>query len=103
MKSIQTSLTTSGNSVAVRLPKELLVQSGLLGASRVQLAVVDDTIVLKRTKHPREKWATEIKALLESNEARLQEFEDMDAAAMDGLDELPWDGPSFEEWQRNNG
>lgn len=29
-------------------------------------------------------------------------FEDMQIVSSDGLDEVPWDGPTFEEWQRSH-
>jgi hypothetical protein len=31
-----------------------------------------------------------------------EEFGDMDGAKNDGLADLPWDGPTFEDWQSKN-
>jgi antitoxin component of MazEF toxin-antitoxin module len=100
MNSINTTLTTSGNSVAVRLPKELLRMSGL--SSKVKLEAKNGKIIISKSANPREGWATQIKTLMETEKEPTQEFRDMDAVSSDGLDNLPWDGFSFEQWQKGH-
>jgi len=98
MTTIDTSLTTSGNSTAVRLPKELLRMSGLTSKSKVKLEAKKGKIIISKSENPREGWADQIKTLMLTERDPSQEFSDMDAASNDGLDNLPWDGPSYEEW-----
>lgn len=100
MNAINTSLTTSGNSVAVRLPKELLRMSGL--GNKVKLEARQGKIIISRASNPREGWSAQIKALVIANGNPVEEFSDMCPARSDGLADLPWDGPSFEEWQKKN-
>lgn len=100
MNAINTTLTTSGNSVAVRLPKELLRMSGL--SSRVKLEAREGKIIISKSANPREGWATQIKALMKTEKEPSQEFKDMGRASNDGLDNLQWDGLSFEEWQKTH-
>ena len=100
MNAINTTLTTSGNSAAVRLPKELLKMSGL--SSRVKLEAKQGKIIISKSTDARDGWSAQIKALAVSNGDPAQEFGDMKAATLDGLESIPWDGPTFEEWQKNN-
>lgn len=100
MSTINANLTTSGNSVAVRLPKELLRMSGL--SNKVILEAKQGKIIISKPANAREGWALQIKKLVASNADSTKEFEDMRLAANDGLEELEWNGPSFEEWQKNN-
>lgn len=97
MPTINTNLTTSGNSVAVRLPKELLRMSGL--GSKVKLEARQGKIIISKVSESRSDWSTQIKALSEKENAAA-EFTDMNMTALDGLEDLPWDGPSFEQWQK---
>lgn len=103
MASIDTTLTTSGNSAAVRLPKDLLRMSGISDKSRVRLEAKKGKIIISKSADPREGWADQIKSLMQAEKEPTKEFGDMNAAANDGLDSLPWDGPSFEEWQKTHG
>ncbi|MGH7234171.1 MAG: AbrB/MazE/SpoVT family DNA-binding domain-containing protein [Candidatus Saccharimonadales bacterium] len=100
MSTINTTLTTSGNSVAVRLPKNILKMSGL--GNRVKLEAKKDRIIISRADNPREGWTDQIKSLASKNDDPTKEFQDLDKAKNDELHDLPWDGPSFEEWQKNN-
>jgi antitoxin component of MazEF toxin-antitoxin module len=100
MNAIDTTLTTSGNSVAVRLPKELLRMSGL--TSKVRLEAKQGKIIISKIVDSREGWDEQIKSLIALHGDPTRDFEDMEAAANDGLNDLPWDGPSFEEWQTSN-
>lgn len=100
MNVINASLTTSGNSVAVRLPKELLRMSGL--SNKVKLEAKQGKIIISKAANPRESWGAQIKALVIANGNPAEEFSDMNPARNDGLADLPWDGPSFEEWQKKN-
>jgi len=99
MTSINTNLTTSGNSVAVRLPKELLRMSGL--GSKVKLEAKQGKIIISKITESRADWAARIEAL-STKGSPSEEFEDMNEAAQDGLNELSWNGPSFEEWQKSH-
>lgn len=103
MKNLRTTLTTSGNSVAVRLPKELLAISGL--GQAVTLEAKEGQIIISKADSSREGWSGRIKQLAEAHGDPTQEFADLNASAsnQDGLDELTWEGPSFEEWHRTHG
>ena len=92
MNAITTTLTTSGNSVAVRLPKELLRMSGL--SSKVTLEAKQGKIIISKPANSREDWAAQIKTLVATLGDPAQGFGDMNVAVHDGLEDLPWDGPS---------
>jgi antitoxin component of MazEF toxin-antitoxin module len=100
MNVINTSLTTSGNSVAVRLPKELLRMSGL--GNKVTLEARQGKIIISKVANSREGWDLQIKTLIAAKGNPAEEFSDMKPAENDGLADLPWDGPSFEDWQKKN-
>ena len=102
MTSIETKLTTSGNSVAVRLPKELLRMSGLSGKSKIRVSAKKNQITITKSTNPREGWEEQIDAILLTEGDPSKEFKDMRRAESDGLDDLPWNGPSFEEWQKTH-
>lgn len=74
--------------------------SGLTSA--ITLEAQDGAIIIRRAKSPREGWSGQIKTLTATEDDPTEEFNDMGTTASDGLDDLPWDGPSFEEWQRTN-
>ncbi len=103
MNTVDTTITTSGNSAAVRLPQELLRMSGLNGKSKVRLSAKKNQIIITKNTNPREGWKEQIEALLIAGEDPSKEFDDMKAADNDGLGNLPWDGPSFEDWQKTHG
>jgi antitoxin component of MazEF toxin-antitoxin module len=65
MSTIKTTLTTSGNSTAVRLPKELLRMSGL--GPNVTLDVKKDKIIIGKDKNPREGWKRQIQKEIAAN------------------------------------
>lgn len=98
---IKTTLTTSGNSVAVRLPKSLLQMSGL--TDKVLLEVKDGKIIISKPTNPRDGWDQQIKTMVEKYGDPTEEFTDLDNLVCDGLDNLPWDGPSYGEWLKSNG
>lgn len=100
MNAINTTLTTSGNSVAVRLPKELLKMSGL--GNKVKLEAKRGKIIISKSTNVHDGWGAQIKALVTANGDPSQEFGDMKGSTLDGLESLPWDGPTFEEWQKDN-
>ncbi len=100
MNLINTTLTTSGNSVAVRLPKELLKMSGL--TNDVTLEAKQGKIIISKAKSPRKEWASQIQKLVANEGDPAKEFDTMRVAETDGLDDLPWDGPTYEEWLKNN-
>ena len=100
MTSINTVLTTSGNSVALRLPQNLLRMSGLNGNSKVMVSAKNNQIIITKSTSPREGWEDKIEALMHLHGDPSKEFEDMKIADNDGLDDLPWEGPSYEEWKK---
>lgn len=65
MNTISTNLTTSGNSVAVRLPKELLRMSGL--SNRVTLEAKQGKIIISNHVNVREGWKQQIEAEITAN------------------------------------
>jgi len=85
MTTITTSLTTSGNSVAVRLPKELLKMSGL--TNRVTLEVRHGKIIISRAANPREGWRKQIETEIASNglPGGVDKYGDMSAEAENSL------------------
>jgi antitoxin component of MazEF toxin-antitoxin module len=88
MVSIQTKLTTSGNSRAVRLPKQLLKMSGL--SDNVQLEAKKGKIIISNGKHPREGWAEQIQEVLKNDPAATNpdpELVDWDMLSGDNLED----------------
>ncbi len=100
MNAINTTLTTSGNSVAVRLPKELLKMSGL--TNKVKLEAKQGKIIISKLNNARDGWGVQIKALVAVNGDPTQEFGNMKRLTLDELENLTWNGPTFEEWQKEN-
>jgi len=101
MATITTNLTTSGNSRAVRLPKVLLQMSGL--GEKVELEARRGQIIIRTAKDPREGWEEQInKVIAQETHIKDDNFADMDLASADGLEDLPWDGPSYEQWLEQN-
>ena len=98
---INTTLTTSGNSVAVRLPKRLLQMSGL--KDKVTLQVKKGKIIISKPTNPREGWDNNIKSMIEKYGDPSEEFADMNNILADeGLENLPWNGITYEEWLKDN-
>lgn len=100
MLNITTRLTTSGNSKAIRLPKELLRMSEL--GEQVELEARRGQIIIRKAKNPRASWPNQINKILADQGEPTHEFTDMEAASDDGLDNLPWDGPTYEQWHAKN-
>ncbi len=76
--------------------------SGLNGKSKVKISAKKNQIIITKSTNPREGWEEQIDKLLLTEGDPSKEFVDMKAANNDGLDDLPWDGPSFEDWQKND-
>jgi antitoxin component of MazEF toxin-antitoxin module len=93
MTTIDTSLTTSGNSPAVRLPRDLMRISGIAEKSRVRLEAKKGKIIISKSANPRQSWEVQIKTLMKTNKDPVQEFADMNTASNDGLDNLPCGQP----------
>jgi antitoxin component of MazEF toxin-antitoxin module len=102
MTAITTKLIQDGNSKAVRLPKALLTLSGLHGS--VQLEAKKGQIIIKQAqKFPRAGWKEQIEIVLrEESHIKDDDFADLDATSSDGLDDVIWDGPSYEEWLKQH-
>jgi virulence-associated protein VagC len=89
MSYITTNLTTSGNSVAVRLPKDLLRLSGL--TKRVSLQAKNGQIIISNVPDPRHGWKSQIEKELKAHGelSMIDDYGDMskenDATLTDGL------------------
>ena len=101
MTSINTKLIKDGNSTAVRLPKALLAMSGLEGSVRLE-AKKGQIIIKRQHRRPREDWAEKIDKILaeQGDPVEDKDLEGWDMTSGDGLDNLPWNGPSYEQWQK---
>ncbi len=73
--------------------------SGL--GSKVKLEAKQGKIIISKATNARADWDAQIVKLV-AEQGDPKEFSNMDTASQDGLEDLAWDGPSFEEWQRNN-
>ena len=74
--------------------------SGL--GSKVTLEAKKGKIIISKNSNTREGWDLQIKSLASKHKGSAKDFEDMTRASNDGLDELEWDGPSFEDWQKEH-
>ncbi|MGH7866483.1 MAG: hypothetical protein ACREP9_02365, partial [Candidatus Dormibacteraceae bacterium] len=70
---------------------------------KVTLEAKKGKIIIRKNDNSRAGWASQIKSLIAEGNEPTGEFNDMYTAANDGLDSLPWDGPSFEDWQKTHG
>ena len=70
---------------------------------KVLLQVKEGKIIISKPSNPREGWDKQIKAMVEKYGDPSEEFADMDTLSNDGLDNLPWDGPTYEDWLESNG
>ena len=95
MNTINTTLTTSGNSVAVRLPKTLIKMSGL--GNSVKLEAKQGKIIISKSTNVRDGWGTQIQALINNNGDPTGEFNDMKTTGLDGLKSAPWNNSDFGE------
>lgn len=90
MSTINTTLTTSGNSIAVRLPRDLLKMSGL--GKTVSLEAKDGKIIISKANNPREGWKKQIEKEIAVNGPlnMVDDYGDMlaemNATISDGLD-----------------
>lgn len=66
---MKTNIVAIGNSQGVRIPKILLEQSGLSG--EVELEVLEDGILIKRSKRARQGWAEAFRQMAENNDDEL--------------------------------
>ncbi len=74
--------------------------SGL--GNKVQLEVKSGKIIISKVVSSRKGWGEQIRALVATEGDPTGEFADMNIPGRDGLEELEWDGVSFEEWQKGN-
>ena len=73
--------------------------SGL--GNKVKLEAKPGQIIISKASNPRQDWDKQIKSLIAQDDPSA-EFGDLAMTANDGLEALPWDGPTFEEWQKAN-
>ncbi|MEI7674976.1 MAG: AbrB/MazE/SpoVT family DNA-binding domain-containing protein [bacterium] len=86
MTTITTKLIRDGNSVAVRLPKTVLVMSGL--RDTIQMEVSEGQITLRSANNPRSGWKEQIAQVVSRDPKSLQsdiELSDWDKTSNDGL------------------
>ena len=81
MNKIETSLVKDGNSMAVRIPKAALKQSGISGF--VELTVTKNKIIIENAQSPRENWA---KAIKKDPHVVDKDLADWDALAGEAID-----------------
>ncbi len=67
----------------------------------VRLEAKKGKIIISQSENPRQDWSQQIQALLAEGNDPATEFNDMEAANSDGLGSLPWNGPSFSDWQKS--
>ncbi|HEY5268660.1 MAG TPA: hypothetical protein VII94_06100 [Candidatus Saccharimonadales bacterium] len=65
MTTITTKLVPDGNSIVIRLPKQVIIMSGLGGV--VQLSVKRGQITMRKPRSLREDWSQKIKQEIASN------------------------------------
>lgn len=80
---MKTRLVRIGNSRGIRLPKPLIEQAGL--GENLELWVTDGSIILSRSKRPRQGWAEAAAELAERADDGL-----LDAPASTLFDEEEW-------------
>jgi antitoxin component of MazEF toxin-antitoxin module len=87
MTTITTKLVRDGNSVAIRLPKTVLVMSGL--HDEVKMEVKHGQITLSSARTPRSDWRERIATVVASDPAANladEELNDWDLTSNDGVD-----------------
>jgi len=66
---MKTQIVTVGNSQGVRIPKILLEQSNL--SDKVELEVLDEGILIRNERKPRQNWEESFKAMAEKGDDEL--------------------------------
>ena len=82
---MKTRIVQIGNSRGIRIPKQLLVQSGLNG--EVEIHATKNSIVITRPTKPRTGWAEAAKKLAETGEDQLLD----NGGPMTKFDEEQWE------------
>jgi antitoxin MazE len=81
---VKTRIVRIGNSQGIRIPKPLLEQAGL--PEEVELAVEDNTIVIRPSGRPREGWAEQFALMAELGDDEL-----LEADVASSWDESEWE------------
>lgn len=69
----------------------------------VTLEAKNGRIIISNPSNPREGWDTSIKSMVEKYGDPTEEFQDENNDLADeGLDKLPWEGISYEDWFKKN-
>lgn len=66
---IKTRIVKIGNSQGIRIPKLLLDQLGF--GSEVEIAVQQDTLVIRALQHPRDGWEEQFRLMAEHGDDQL--------------------------------
>jgi antitoxin component of MazEF toxin-antitoxin module len=88
MSTITTKLVRDGNSAAVRLPKTVLIMSGL--GDDLLMDVKHGQITLRSARTPRAGWKEQIAKVLATDNSSVladTELDDWEVASNDGLDQ----------------
>jgi antitoxin component of MazEF toxin-antitoxin module len=86
MTTITTKLVKDGNSVAIRIPKTVLVMSGLKG--NVRMEVKRGQVIISPTLSPRSDWKERIADIMATNPSANRidsELDDWEETLEDGL------------------
>jgi antitoxin MazE len=66
---MKTNIIKIGNSQGIRIPKVVLEQAHLSG--EVELEVLDEQIVIRKTSHPRESWNSKFRLMANNGDDKL--------------------------------
>ena len=80
-----TSLIRIGNSQGVRIPKAIIEQAQLED-KELEFKVIDDGLLIKPVKRPREGWKAQFDKAMQSNESEQVEQEWLEAPLLDDED-----------------
>jgi len=76
--------------------------SGLV--DKVTLQAKKGKIIISKPTNPREGWDRNIKSMIEKYGDPSEKFSDLNNALVDeGLDNLKWNGITYEKWLKDNG
>ncbi len=69
----------------------------------VTLEAKQGKIIISRTVSARQGWDSRIQKLTDADSEPSKEFDAMRVAEADGLESLPWNGPSYADWLKSSG
>ena len=66
---VRSKVVKIGNSRGIRIPRPLLEQAGL--SDEVEMSVEGDKLIIQATRHPRQGWDAQFKAMAEQGDDQL--------------------------------